>query len=238
MALTRYLADGLSLGNLACGVGAIAVAAHGRYDLSLLLMMGGATLDAFDGMAARRFGGSPWGPLSDDIADGVTNGLAPAAVLGFAIGGVEGLVVGGLFAVFTAMRLVLFTLDLGQGDPAWFRGLPSPAGAVIVLSAAVLAPHSPALLGLAAGASAFAMVSFSERWRHGARTLASSRKARWAVASLFLAMLFTGLLTGSMTGPAILMLSASVGYLLQPPVSQLIEAIRKRSLLSSPQGHA
>ena len=227
MPITRYLADTLSLGNLACGVAAIAAAAHGRYDLSLLLMMGGATLDAFDGLAARRFGSSPWGPLSDDIADGVTNGLAPAAVLGFAIGGIQGVVVGALFALFVVMRLVLFTLDIGEGDPAWFRGLPSPAGAVIVLSAAVLFPHSPALLGLAAGASALAMVSFSERWRHGARTVLANKKARYAVIALVGAMLVSGFFTG-MTGPAALMLAASLGYLLQPSFSALKEAVLKR----------
>src|SRR5262245_7122958 len=116
----RFIADALSATNLACGIGSAACAIAGRFEVCLLLLIIGAICDGFDGMAARRWGGTRWGVLSDDIADGVNYGIAPGVALACAIHGPEGLLLGILFSVFTISRLVFFTLAKNVADPNFF----------------------------------------------------------------------------------------------------------------------
>ncbi len=77
----RLVADLLSATNLACGIASAACAVAGRFEVSLLLLLVGAACDGLDGAAARRWGGTRWGVLSDDIADGVNYGIAPGVAL-------------------------------------------------------------------------------------------------------------------------------------------------------------
>ena len=68
MDLRRHLADALSAANAACGVASTCFALAGRADVSLLLLLAGAVCDGLDGAAARRFGGTRFGVLADDVA--------------------------------------------------------------------------------------------------------------------------------------------------------------------------
>jgi phosphatidylserine synthase len=211
MTFKRHLADLLSGANLACGIASCAVALQGRPDLSLLLLMGGGFFDGLDGLAARRWGGTKVGVLADDFADGVSNGVAPAAALWAALGGVEGAVLGLLFAGFVLTRLVFFTLDKGNGPDGVFRGLPSTAGAVVALSALVLFPGSPALVGLLVGAACVLLVAFDSRYRHIGRAVASTRRyRRWALGFMALVGL-AAVAFGAQVSAAMLLL-AVVGY--------------------------
>jgi CDP-diacylglycerol--serine O-phosphatidyltransferase len=106
----RHLADALSAMNALCGVASVVCAARGRPDLSLLLLLVGAVFDGLDGAAARRFGGTRWGVLADDVADGINYALAPGVAIAHAVAGVEGTITGVAFVALTVARLVFFTL--------------------------------------------------------------------------------------------------------------------------------
>ncbi|HJN72570.1 MAG TPA: CDP-alcohol phosphatidyltransferase family protein [Myxococcota bacterium] len=223
----RFLADALSALNLLCGVGAIVAAAHGRLDLAMGLLLAGAGFDAFDGIAARRFGGSRIGALADDIADGVTNGIAPGAALWFVVGGTEGVALGTLFCAFTLARLVFFTLNKGE-DNAGFRGLPSTAGAAIVLAGLVLFPESPALIGLLTGSACVLMTAFDARYRHLGRVVADSARARGAVLAFLGALVLSAAIVGPWLAAAIL-LAATLAYGLGPIGQNFRAALVRRA---------
>ena len=197
----RYFADLLSLGNLTSGVASIAFASQGRFDLSVVCLLLGAGFDGFDGAAARRWGGTRWGVYSDDVADGVSNGLAPGAAVYFAVGGVTGAAIGVAFAGLTIARLVAFTLNKGKSDPNYFKGLPSTAAALIVLCTAALvgggsswgvsASTGSVLVAFAAGISGMSMVGFGTRYRH---------LGRWVAGGVGRATATLGRAWGSLTG--------------------------------------
>ncbi|MCP4809418.1 MAG: hypothetical protein GY913_18565 [Proteobacteria bacterium] len=220
----RLVADLLSALNLSSGVAAIVAIVHGRPDIALACLAAGATFDALDGLAARRFGSTPWGHLSDDVADFVTNGLAPGAALAYAVGGRGGLAMGLLFATFTLARLVFFTLNKGEDDDV-FRGVPSTAGAALVLSAAVLLPAS--WMAFVAGAACVLMVAFDSRYRHVGRALAASAGLRRRALVGFLTLVAAGLFIGpQLAAGAVLALVAA--YAFWPQAQAFTAALRRR----------
>jgi phosphatidylserine synthase len=222
----KRIADALSLGNLACGVLAMVYAARHRLDVSLLLLTLGAALDGMDGAAARRWGGSSLGVYMDDIADGVSYGLAP----GFAIYAVsprpEGAVIGGLFALFVIARLIFFTLNKAESDPGFFHGVPSPAGGITTMSTLVLFGERPLLVGFLVGITCTLMVAFDVQHRHLGRALASRRMRAYAV--LFLAVLaLSAALSGFEAGVA-LVLTTLLGYGFSPSIAAFRRVVTSR----------
>lgn len=156
-----------------CGAASIVCAAHGRVDVSLLLLLLGAVFDSLDGAAARRFGGTRFGVLADDVADAVSYAVAPGVAIAHVVDGVAGTVVGVVFVALTVTRLVYFTLRKGQpgDDPRHFRGMPSTVGGVVALAAAILFPVQPALVAFVAGMAVVLMVSFDAGFLHLGRAV-------------------------------------------------------------------
>ena len=184
VAQKHFIADALSGCNLLCGVFSMVFAAKEQVDVSLLFLMLGAAFDGLDGAAARRFGSTPWGVYSDDVADAVNYGIAPGFALYCVLRGPEGCLVGGLYTVLTLSRLIYFTMDKGQGDPNYFRGMPSTVGGLMALSAIVLFRGQPAILGLLVGIVCAQMVSFDTTYRHLGRALSSDRRFVYAAPAL------------------------------------------------------
>jgi phosphatidylserine synthase len=211
----RFLADALSAGNLLCGIASIGWAFAGRYELSLGALLFGAVLDGLDGLAARRFGGTPIGVYADDVADGVNYGIAPGVALACALEGDAGTFVGAFFAVFTISRLVYFTLVVDSGDPRFFPGVPSTIGGLAALSSILVFPQQPALIGLVVGIACAQMVSFKTHYRHLGRALASREMPR-RVAAVGFAVLVLGGLSFGARGASAIILVASFAYGLLP----------------------
>lgn len=227
----KRIADALSIGNLACGVLAMVFAKRHQLDVSLMLLTLGAALDGMDGAAARRWGGSPLGVYMDDVADGVSYGLAP----GFAIYAIspepEGAIIGGLFACFVIARLVFFTLNKADSDPAYFHGVPSPAGGLTTMSSLVLFHDRPLLVGFLVGITCTLMVAFDVQHRHLGRALASRRMR--AYAALFLAVLaLSAALSGFSTGVA-LVLTTLLAYGFSPSIAAFRRVLSSRAASSS-----
>ncbi len=138
----RLYADLLSTLNFFCGITSLILTYEKRFAWAILVIIIGQLFDLFDGRMAEKHGGTKYGPYLDDIADFVSFGLAPAYVIAQS-GGTWRWYVGVIFLTGVAYRLIRFVAvdkkrtDLPDGV---FNGLPSPAGALIVLGAALVVP--------------------------------------------------------------------------------------------------
>ncbi len=217
----RFIADALSTVNLTCGLFSIWFAWHGALEISLLFLILGGIFDGFDGAAARKWGGTRWGVYSDDVADGVNYGIAPACAMFFTIGGWEGAVVGSLYGSFTISRLIYFTLNKETSDADFFSGVPSPVGGLIAMCALVLFRDQPVLLGIFIGMACIQMISFDVRYRHLGRAVAT-RKKRYVIGlPLYAILLVLGAFVWGVHFSALLLLLMGLGYGLVPPVLHL-----------------
>ena len=102
--------------------------------MALLFIIIGAVFDFFDGMSARLLGvSSPIGKELDSLADDITSGFAPSAIV---FGYLSTLHIhlpfvpflAFIMAAFSALRLAKFNLDERQA--LGFIGLPTPANAL------------------------------------------------------------------------------------------------------------
>src|SRR5881398_2843028 len=146
-----HLADFFTLGNAACGVGAVMLAmlymASGEpahFFAAAALAPAAFICDVLDGRIARaRHQHSPLGRELDSLSDVISFGVAPAA-LGFAAGLQGGWDAAALiyFVCCGVSRLARFNvtaeqLSEGKDKVAYFEGTPIPTSVVIVLLIAV-----------------------------------------------------------------------------------------------------
>ncbi len=155
----RLYADILSMLNFCCGVTSLILTWHHHFAWAICIIIMGQLFDLFDGRMALKHGGTKYGPYLDDIADFVSFGLAPAYVV-VQRGGNLAWVFALVFVAGVAFRLVRFVaVDKKRTDlpPGIFNGFPSPAGALIVLGASLVA--SPAVLWMFTALSTGLMIS-------------------------------------------------------------------------------
>ncbi len=156
----RYYADILSTLNFCCGIASLILTYHHYIAWAICIIVMGQLFDLFDGRMAQKHGGTKYGPVLDDIADFVSFGLAPAYVILVKSAGPLAWLLAGVYIFGVAFRLVRFVaVDKKRTDLPYgiFNGLPSPAGALIVLGAALVA--SPVLLWIITLLSVGLMVS-------------------------------------------------------------------------------
>lgn len=134
----------LTLSNLLCGaLAAVMALTFGDLTTAFALIVAAALFDFLDGFVARLLHqSSPIGMQLDSLADDITFGFAPAAILFALYGRMPGLMgLGELswpaFGVFffpacAALRLAKFNVDDTQRTE--FCGLPSPAAALFCAS--------------------------------------------------------------------------------------------------------
>ena len=130
----------------------------GRSDIAAYCIFAAAVFDFFDGFAARLLKAySPLGIQLDSLADMVSFGVAPAAILHKALlanfaSHFDGMtlliisVVPFIVAVFSALRLAKFNIDTRQTDS--FIGMPTPACALLVASLALGTSHGEGMAAL------------------------------------------------------------------------------------------
>jgi CDP-diacylglycerol--serine O-phosphatidyltransferase len=135
----RFYADILSTLNLICGITGIYLVFQGRYVFVAIAILAGQIFDLFDGRVAEKHGGTKFGPWLDDIADLVSFGVCPGLLI-FIRGELilPSLILGIIYFLAVGFRLWRF-LARDKHDttlpPGAFNGLPSPAGAMVVLGA-------------------------------------------------------------------------------------------------------
>lgn len=151
--ILAFFPNALTVMNAMMGLIAVFFAYQGRIRESYLMIIGAATFDKLDGMVARRLGLTEplpeeigqrkvnLGNLMDDFADAVSfcivpgwifyiclREIAPEQFLHLPVGLVALLYIG-----LGLSRLVYFTIDKTP-IPGFFKGLPTPAGAMLVLA--------------------------------------------------------------------------------------------------------
>ena len=140
--MKKHIPNTITCLNLISGCIATYWAFQGNYEQALLFIIIGAVFDFFDGMVARLLHvSSPIGKELDSLADDITFGFAPSAIVFGFLKGMEAEADSSLFALhsslpflafimaaFSALRLAKFNLDERQA--LGFIGLPTPANAL------------------------------------------------------------------------------------------------------------
>lgn len=148
--MKKHIPNTITCCNLISGCIATYWAFQGDYKMALLFIIIGAVFDFFDGMSARLLHvSSPIGKELDSLADCITFGFAPSAIvfsymasihagirclspleLPFIVmvGQAGTSVIAFVMAAFSALRLAKFNLD--ERQTMGFIGLPTPANAL------------------------------------------------------------------------------------------------------------
>ncbi|NMC38873.1 MAG: CDP-diacylglycerol--serine O-phosphatidyltransferase [Bacteroidales bacterium] len=161
MTIKKHIPNLITSLNLAAGFIAIVFAAENDLITSSWLILAAMAFDFLDGFSARLLKAySPMGKELDSLADVVSFGIAPAMIVYILIessgsvtdsfsasGNISGnpeilKYLSVLMPVFAALRLAKFNIDASQAKS--FKGLPTPANALAVISVVIAAHHSGA----------------------------------------------------------------------------------------------
>jgi phosphatidylserine synthase len=213
--------NALTVMNAMMGLMGVFFAYQGRFREMYFMIIGAATFDKLDGAVARRLGlNEPLphvadpkkinvGNLMDDFADALSFCVVPAwifylALKDFGNGAFNALPLGWIALLYTLAglaRLAYFTLDK-HPVPGFFKGLPTPAAALLVLApiviyeqAGVSFPEWRVLLGyFAAGLmvfSALIMNFYPVRYLHAGRAMTRNPWVSRIIASCMILFAFT-----------------------------------------------
>lgn len=146
--------------NLLLGVMAIAAAFQHHFELSVSLIIISAVLDRADGILARRYdAATAFGKEFDSLADLVSFGVAPAALL---YGNMTdrwhpaGLVCFAFFTLCGAYRLARFNVSSGT---SYFQGVPITIAGAVLAVLVILLRQFPAAILVAGIIASLAMIS-------------------------------------------------------------------------------
>ena len=160
--ILAFFPNALTVMNAMMGLLAVFFAYQGRVREAYLFIIGAAVFDKLDGALARKLGlteplqmegddkkSFSLGAILDDISDTVSFCIAPAWIFYITLGGfldpvIQKLPFGWvalLYALLGIGRLIYFTLDKAP-IPGFFKGLPVPAAALLVLSPLIILVQS------------------------------------------------------------------------------------------------
>ena len=139
--MTRHIPNLLTSCNLICGCLGVVFVLEGRAFPAAYFVWIACVFDFLDGFAARMLKiNSPIGKELDSLADMVSFGLLPSLVvykMMMSTGAPDYLPYFAFsIAVFSALRLAIFNVDERQSDS--FRGLPTPANALMITALPLL----------------------------------------------------------------------------------------------------
>ena len=131
----------LTLIGVCIGLTSIRFALDGRFEYAIIAIIFAALIDGLDGRIARLIKGtSKVGKELDSLTDMISFGVAPAFVMFFwklNTLGRFGWLLCLIYVICVALRLARFNVNSNQ-EPSWrdnfFEGVPSPAGAILVLT--------------------------------------------------------------------------------------------------------
>jgi CDP-diacylglycerol--serine O-phosphatidyltransferase len=132
--IKRIIPDSITSLNLLSGTISVYFSFIGKLDIAFYLILAGAFFDFFDGFSARLLKvTSEFGVQLDSLADIITFGFAPAAMLFYFSSGLTDsyffMFSPFILVVFSALRLAKFNIDKRQ--TSGFLGLPTPANSLI-----------------------------------------------------------------------------------------------------------
>lgn len=140
--LRFILPNVVTLLGLCLGLTSIRFSLEGRYEMAVICIVAAAVLDGLDGRIARALDStSRFGAELDSLADFLDFGVAPAVLLyAWSLSEIKsaGWLAAMVYAVACALRLARFNVMADDPNkPSWagqfFTGMPSPAGAIVVM---------------------------------------------------------------------------------------------------------
>ena len=144
---TRYILPNiLTIAGVCLGISSIKFSLDLNFKMAVIFITLAAILDALDGRIARLIKGtSDFGKELDSLTDFVSFGIAPAFIISFwelNNYGKLGWAVTLIYSVCCVLRLARFNLTKIKPEETWkqnyFEGVPSPIGALLILSPLVL----------------------------------------------------------------------------------------------------
>ena len=144
---TRYILPNiLTLAGVCLGISSIKFSLDLNFKMAVIFITLAAILDALDGRIARLIKGtSEFGKELDSLTDFVSFGIAPAFIIYFwelNKYGKLGWAITLIYSVCCVLRLARFNLTKLKPEENWkqnyFEGVPSPIGALLILSPLVL----------------------------------------------------------------------------------------------------
>jgi CDP-diacylglycerol--serine O-phosphatidyltransferase len=173
----KYIPNLITSLNLASGFTAIIFAATGQVEFASWMILAAMVFDFLDGFSARMLKAySDIGRELDSLADIVSFGVAPAIIIFTLLRssfspGIPGninsdslntvliIIVTAIMPVCAALRLAIFNLDETQAKS--FKGLPTPANALAVISIVIAARHSASAIVISFAGSVVLLVIFT-----------------------------------------------------------------------------
>ena len=173
----KYIPNFITSLNLASGFTAIIFAATGQVEFASWMILAAMVFDFLDGFSARMLKAySDIGRELDSLADIVSFGVAPAIIIFTLLRssfspGIPGninsdslntvliIIVTAIMPVCAALRLAIFNLDETQAKS--FKGLPTPANALAVISIVIAARHSASAIVISFAGSVVLLVIFT-----------------------------------------------------------------------------
>jgi CDP-diacylglycerol--serine O-phosphatidyltransferase len=139
MKVTRSVIPNLfTITNLFCGFSSMVHTLEGDYKTACIMIVVGGIFDALDGVMARLTNSSSeFGVELDSLADVVSFGLAPSLLVYGLTGrymNPPGMLLAATPAICGALRLARFNVQLVGFDKNYFRGLPIPSAAFLIVS--------------------------------------------------------------------------------------------------------
>ena len=140
---TRYILPNiLTIAGVCLGISSIKFSLDLNFKMAVIFIILAAILDALDGRIARLIKGtSDFGKELDSLTDFVSFGIAPAFIIYFwelNNYGKLGWAVTLIYSVCCVLRLARFNLTKYENNESWkqnyFEGVPSPIGAILILS--------------------------------------------------------------------------------------------------------
>ncbi|WP_434613377.1 CDP-diacylglycerol--serine O-phosphatidyltransferase [Tabrizicola sp. M-4] len=238
--ILQLLPNLVSILGLCAGLTAIRFAIDGRIATAVALIGLAAALDALDGRLARMLKSeSAIGAELDSLGDFVNFGVTPAIIL--YLWGLKGEASLGwiavlVYAICCMLRLARFNVGNKRMDgeePAErtsFIGVPSPAGAMLVLAPIYLAFCFPGDVRLPAAAIALWMVAMGALMISRIRTPSLKRVTFYAEDARYILVGAAAVIAALLTYPWITLLALSVAYLggiLFVARGQLLALLRK-----------
>ena len=144
---TRYILPNiLTIAGVCLGISSIKFSLDLNFNMAVIFITLAAILDALDGRIARLIKGtSDFGKELDSLTDFVSFGIAPAFIIYFwelNKYGKLGWAITLIYSVCCVLRLARFNLTKFNQEDSWkqnyFEGVPSPIGALLILSPLVL----------------------------------------------------------------------------------------------------
>lgn len=177
LAIMRHIPNFITSLNLASGFAAIVFGATGDIVTASWFILAAMIFDFLDGFSARLLKAySEIGKELDSLADVVSFGVAPGLIIykltsNASSGGAMGdnnpmnlvtiaiIVISAIMPVCAALRLAIFNLDETQSKS--FKGLPTPANALSVISLVIAGHYSDYQIFTSFTGSVFSMIAFT-----------------------------------------------------------------------------